>query len=388
VYQEVRVNTEFSIEESILTLARNLIQRESVTPQDRNCQQLISDALGRSGFTCESFDYGEVSNLWARHGNCDPLIVFAGHTDVVPTGSLERWEHPPFSATVRDGILHGRGAADMKGSIAAMVTACQRFTASEPAHAGSIAFLITSDEEGPALNGTRHVIEQLQKRAESLRWCIVGEPTSREFLGDTIKNGRRGSLDGTLSVRGMQGHVAYPHLADNPIHRAAPLITALVSCEWDTGNEDFPPTNFQISNIRSGTGARNVIPDVIEIVFNFRFSPESTVNELKNRVETICQQYAVEFTINWLPPSPVYHTPAAELVEAARTVIRSETGLDPVLATDGGTSDGRFIAKTGAQVIELGPINRTIHSTDEHVLVSDLVLLSKVYEGILFHLLK
>ena len=388
MYQEACVNTEFSIEESTLAFARDLIQRESVTPQDRGCQQLISDTLKRSGFTCESFDCGEVSNLWARHGNCDPLVVFAGHTDVVPTGPLERWQHPPFSATVCDGLQHGRGAADMKGSIAAMVTACQRFTTREPSHAGSIAFLITSDEEGPAVDGTRHVVEQLQKRAESLHWCIVGEPTSREFLGDTIKNGRRGSLDGILNLRGMQGHVAYPHLAENPIHRAAPLITALVSCEWDTGNEDFPPTSFQISNIRSGTGARNVIPDVIEIVFNFRFSPESTVIELQNKVETICQQYAAEFTIDWLPPSPMYHTPAAELVEATRAVIRAETGLEPVLATDGGTSDGRFIAQTGAQVIELGPVNRTIHSTDEHVRVSDLVRLSKVYEGILLRLLK
>ena len=388
MYQEVRVNTEFSIEESTLTIARNLIQRESVTPQDRGCQQLISDALRPAGFACESFDCGEVCNLWARWGNRDPLIVFAGHTDVVPTGSLERWRHPPFSATVSDGLLHGRGAADMKGSIAAMVTACQRFTASEPSHAGSIAFLITSDEEGPAVDGTRHVVDQLQKRSESLHWCIVGEPTSRENLGDTIKNGRRGSLDGTVNLRGVQGHVAYPHLAENPNHRAAPLITALVSSEWDTGNEDFPPTSFQISNIRSGTGARNVIPDEIEIVFNFRFSPASTVFELKKKVETICRQYVAEFSINWQSASPVYHTPAAELVEATRTVIRTETGLEPVLTTDGGTSDGRFIAETGAQVIELGPVNRTIHRTDEHVRVSDLALLSKIYEGILFHLLK
>jgi succinyl-diaminopimelate desuccinylase len=276
----------------------------------------------------------------------------------------------------------------MKGSIAAMVTACQRFTASEPSHAGSIAFLITSDEEGPAVDGTRHVVEQLQKRAEALRWCIVGEPTSRERLGDTIKNGRRGSLDGTLNLRGILGHVAYPHFAENPIHRAAPLITALVSSKWDIGNDDFPPTSFQISNIRSGTGARNVIPDEIEIVFNFRFSPESTINELQNKVEAICQQYAAEFTIDWLPPSPVYHTPAAELVETTQAVIRAETGLEPVLATDGGTSDGRFIAQTGAQVIELGPVNHSIHRTNEHVRISDLALLSKVYEGILLNLLK
>jgi succinyl-diaminopimelate desuccinylase len=365
-----------------------LIQLESVTPEDRGCQRLISDALSPAGFAFESFDCGEVSNLWARRGDAHPLIVFAGHTDVVPTGSLERWKYPPFSATVSDGLLHGRGAADMKGSIAAMVTACQRFIASEPSHAGSIAFLITSDEEGPAVDGTRHVIEQLEKRAESLRWCIVGEPTSRVHLGDTIKNGRRGSLDGTLNLIGMQGHVAYPKLAENPIHQAAPLITALVNSHWDTGNEDFPPTSFQISNIRSGTGARNVIPDQIEIVFNFRFSPESTAIELMDKVENICRQFTERFSIDWQPPSPVYHTPAADLVDATRTAIRVETGLEPVLATDGGTSDGRFIAQTGAQVIELGPINRTIHSTDEHVRVSDLVLLSKVYEGILLHLLK
>jgi succinyl-diaminopimelate desuccinylase len=276
----------------------------------------------------------------------------------------------------------------MKGSIAAMVTACQRFTTREPSHAGSIAFLITSDEEGPAVDGTRHVVEQLKKRAESLHWCIVGEPTSQEHLGDTIKNGRRGSLDGILNLRGIQGHVAYPHLAENPIHRAAPLIKELVGCDWDTGNEDFPPTGFQISNIRSGTGARNVIPGEIEIVFNFRFSPESTVIELQNKVEAICQQYATEFTIDWSPPSPVYHTPSAELVETTRAVIRAETGLEPVLATDGGTSDGRFIAQTGAQVIELGPVNRTIHAINEHVRISDLVRLSKIYEGILLRLLK
>ncbi len=276
----------------------------------------------------------------------------------------------------------------MKGSIAAMITACQRFTTSEPSHAGSIAFLITSDEEGPAIDGTRHVVEQLQKRSESLRWCIVGAPTSRDYLGDTIKHGRRGSLDGTLNLRGIQGHVATPHLAENPIHQAAPLITALVNSEWDAGNEDFPPTSFQISNIRSGTGVRNVIPDEIEIVFNFRFSPSSTVTELKEKVEVICRQYVTKFSINWQSASPVYHTPAAELVETAQTVIRAETGLEPLITTDGGTSDGRFIAKTGAQVIELGPINRTIHSTDEHIRIVDLALLSKVYEGILFNLLR
>jgi succinyl-diaminopimelate desuccinylase len=382
------MKTDYSVEQSTLALARNLIQRKSVTPQDCGCQQLISGALRSSGFTCESFDCGEVSNLWARHGSRDPLVVFAGHTDVVPSGPLERWQHPPYSATVDDGVLHGRGAADMKGSIAAMITACQRFTANRPTHAGSIALLITSDEEGPAVNGTRHVVNQLQKRDEAFHWCIVGEPTSRKHLGDTIKNGRRGSLNGTIKLRGIQGHVAYPHLAENPIHKAAPLITALVGYEWDAGNKDFPPTSFQISNIRSGTGAPNVIPDEIQIIFNFRFSPESTATELRDKVETICLQSETEFTIDWQPPSPMYHTLATELVEVTREIIRIETGLEPILATDGGTSDGRFLAQTGAQVIELGPVNETIHSTDEQVRISDLTQLSKIYEGILVHLLR
>ena len=381
------MKTELSIEESTLAFARNLIQRESVTPQDRGCQQLICDALRPVGFICESLNCGEVRNLWAKRGNQTPLIVFAGHTDVVPAGPLDQWQHPPFSATICDGLLHGRGAADMKGSIAAMVTACQRFTANNPDHIGSIAFLFTSDEEGAAIDGTRHVVEQLQIRGESLDWCIVGEPTSCEYVGDTIKNGRRGSLDGTLTLRGVQGHVAYAHVADNPIHRAAPLISKLVDCEWDNGNEVFPPTSFQISNIKSGTGARNVIPGDIQIFFNLRFSPESNVAELEAKVEMICRQYTDTFAIEWRSPSPVYYTPAEELVEVTRKAIQAETGLEPALTTDGGTSDGRFISKTGAQVIELGPVNHTIHSTNECVKISDLTILSRIYEGILLRLL-
>nr|ADI22161.1 acetylornithine deacetylase/succinyl-diaminopimelate desuccinylase and related deacylases [uncultured gamma proteobacterium HF0200_24F15] len=381
------MNIRLSIEKSTLKLAQNLIRRASVTPEDGGCQQLISEALKPFGFVSESFDFGGVHNIWLRRGTGNPLIVFAGHTDVVPTGSLERWRFPPFSAIVSQGLLHGRGAADMKGSIAAMVTACQRFAATNQNHTGSIGFLITSDEEGPAINGTKHVITELQKRGESFKWCIVGEPTSRKRIGDTIKNGRRGSLNGTLNLRGIQGHVAYPHLARNPIHHAAPLIVALTNHEWDSGNEDFPPTTLQISNIRGGSGATNVIPDEIEIIFNFRFSPESTVPELQDKFQDICKEQTNDFTIDWQPASPMYHTPAAELVKVARKIIRAKTGIKPTLATDGGTSDGRFISGTGAQVIELGPINRTIHSSDEHVRVSDLGLLSEIYEDILTDLL-
>ena len=375
------------IQETTLVLARDLIQRESITPHDAGCQDIILNALASSGFSNEQMPFGNVQNLWLRRGDSAPLLVFAGHTDVVPTGPVDRWEYPPFSAEVVDGVLHGRGAADMKGSIAGMVTACQRFVTDHPEHLGSIALLITSDEEGPAIDGTRRVIETLQQRGEAPDWCIVGEPTSGHLLGDTIKIGRRGSLDGTIRLQGIQGHVAYPQLADNPIHRAGPLITALTNHEWDSGNVDFPATNFQISNIRSGTGARNVIPGEIEIICNFRFSPASTVKILCQTVEKICQQHAQDFIVEWNPPSPMYHTVTTELIEAARDAIQQETNLNPILATDGGTSDGRFIAKTGAQVVELGPVNKTIHRADECVRVTDLTLLSRIYEKILMNLL-
>ena len=382
------MTTESSIERSTLKLARALIQKASVTPNDEGCQQLIIGELETVGFSCESFNYGTVHNLWAKCGDQSPLIVFAGHTDVVPAGPLEQWAHPPFSAAVSDGLLHGRGAADMKGGIAAMITACQRFTTSRSEFKGSIGFLITSDEEGPAIDGTRYALEQLQKRSEIFRWCIVGEPTSHKNLGDTIKNGRRGSLDGSLILHGIQGHVAYPQLADNPIHRAAAVISNLIKFEWDKGNTDFPPTSFQISNIRSGTGARNVIPSEVEILFNFRFSPESTVNDLQKKIETICSQHSDHFSIRWESPSPTYHTPAGTLVDIVKSAIHKQTGLRPILSTSGGTSDGRFIAKTGAEVIELGLMNDTIHSTNEHIRVTDLTLLSKIYEAILVKLLR
>jgi succinyl-diaminopimelate desuccinylase len=318
----VSPQSENLIQENTLMLARDLIRRESVTPHDAGCQQIIVKALEPSGFVNESMRFGDVQNLWLRRGESTPLLVFAGHTDVVPTGPIDRWEYPPFAAKVAEGILHGRGAADMKGSIAAMVTACQRFAIDHPEPVGSIALLITSDEEGPAVDGTRRVVEILQQRGETPNWCIVGEPTSRNQLGDTIKNGRRGSLDATIRLRGIQGHIAYPQLADNPIHRVGPLITALTTREWDTGNTDFPATSFQISNVQSGTGARNVIPGEIEIICNFRFSPVSSVETLRHTVEEVCQQYSQDFVVEWNPPSPVYHTIAAELIEATREAVR------------------------------------------------------------------
>ena len=381
------MNTELLIEESTITLARALIQRASVTPNDNGCQKIIRDELEKVGFICEQLDFEDVSNLWARYGTQEPLLVFAGHTDVVPTGPLDQWDYPPFSASTDNGLLHGRGASDMKGSIAAMVTASQRFAVNSTKANGSLGFLITSDEEGPAINGTRHALTELQQRSETIKWCIVGEPTSRRRLGDTIKNGRRGSLNGVLNIYGVQGHVAYPQLADNPIHRSSPLISELTNYKWDDGSIDFPPTSFQISNISSGTGALNVIPGDIRILFNFRFSPESTVADLQNKVESICKHHCDHYTIEWSPPSPVYHTPKGILVDTARDVITKVTGIKSDLATDGGTSDGRFIAQTGAEVIELGPVNDTIHSAKERVRIADLTELSKIYEGILNSLL-
>ena len=372
---------------STLEFARDLIRQPSVTPDDAGCQDLIAEALQPAGFKAEFLTYGEVRNVWLRRGQVDPLMVFAGHTDVVPTGPIEQWHYPPFDAVVQDEVLHGRGAADMKGSLAAMVTACQQFVIDHPNHRGSIALLITSDEEGPADNGTVKVVEKLCGREEIIDWCIVGEPTSREQIGDVIKNGRRGSLGGKLTIKGIQGHVAYPHLADNPIHRAADIVTRLVAQTWDEGNECFPPTTFQVSNLNSGTGASNVIPAQAELDFNLRYSPESSVESIKERVNALCQQVWTDYEIDWSRPNLPFQTQPGELADAVSTAIYAVTGLTTDLSTEGGTSDGRFIAPTGAQVIELGPVNRTIHQINEQVAVADLETLAIIYQKILENLL-
>jgi len=368
-------------------LSRALIARPSVTPDDQGCQQLLAERLQALGFVIEHLRFGDVDNLWARHGSDAPLFVFAGHTDVVPPGPLDEWATAPFDPVIKDGYLYGRGAADMKSSIAAMVTACERFLPAHPDHKGSIAFLITSDEEGPSVNGTVKVVEALQARNEQIDWCLVGEPSSKDQTGDTIKNGRRGSLNGILEIRGKQGHVAYPHLADNPIHRAAPALAELATVEWDTGNEFFPPTTFQISNIKAGSGTENVIPGVLKILFNLRFSTESTAASLQSRVEEILTRHGLDYEINWKLSGAPFLTSAGELVDAARTAIQSTIGVETLLSTSGGTSDGRFIAPTGAQVVELGPVNATIHQTNECVKVAELDKLTVIYEKILKQLL-
>ena len=370
-----------------LDLAMDLVSRASVTPEDAGCQQLMRERLEAIGFRCDDLPFGEVSNFWARHGDDAPLLVFAGHTDVVPTGPLEQWQSDPFQAEIRDGMLYGRGTADMKGSLAAMVTACEAFVTEHPDHSGSIGFLITSDEEGPSINGTVKVVEQLVKRGEKIDLCLVGEPSSSRQLGDVIKNGRRGSLNGRLTVRGKQGHVAYPQLASNPIHLVAPALTELTAIEWDQGNAHFPPTSFQISNIQAGTGAENVIPGELEIMFNLRYSTELNEQMIRQRVHTVLDNHALDYTLDWRLSGEPFLTPAGELVDAARTAIREVMGIDTELSTSGGTSDGRFIAPTGAQVLELGPVNATIHQIDECVAVDALDQLAKIYQRILEKLL-
>ena len=368
-------------------LAGELISHASVTPEDGGCQELIAARLQKLGFIIEPMPFGEVANLWARHGAASPLLVFAGHTDVVPTGPLEQWQSPPFAPAIRDGYLYGRGAADMKGSIAAMVTACERFLGGHPRHRGSIAFLLTSDEEGPAVNGTVKVVETLRARGDKIDWCIVGEPTCIKQVGDVIKNGRRGSLNGRLIVHGVQGHVAYPHLADNPIHRAGPALAELCAVTWDHGNAYFPPTTFQISNIHGGTGADNVIPGDLDIIFNFRYSTELTQAAIQQRVEAVLKRHGLRYTLQWKLSGEPFLTAVGELVEAVRAAIRDVSGLDAELSTSGGTSDGRFIAPTGAQVIELGPVNATIHKLNECVAIADLDRLSAQYQRTLERLL-
>ena len=370
-----------------VTLAQNLIRKASVTPDDKGCQDLVVDELRSHGFTPELMPFGEVRNLWLRRGTERPLFVFAGHTDVVPTGPETDWVYPPFSGDVIDDMLHGRGAADMKGSVAAMVTACQRFVETHPDHSGSVALLLTSDEEGPAVNGTVRVVETLSARNEVIDWCLVGEPTSSRAPGGCHKKRSTGSLGGALNVRGIQGHVAYPHLADNPIHRLGRIVSELSSTRWDDGNEYFPATTFQVSNIRSGTGATNVVPGEAEAQFNLRFCPDSTAPDLKEQIESVCRQHADHFEIDWSPLGLPYQTLPGTLVSAVTESISDTTGYSPRLSTDGGTSDGRFIAPTGAQVVELGPLNRTIHQVDEVVSVNDLDTLSQVYEKVLKRLL-
>ncbi len=339
------------------------------------------------GFRCIDLSVGDVSNFWAERGTQGPLLVFAGHTDVVPTGPASQWDSPAFEPTLRDGVLFGRGSADMKGSLAAMLVACEEFVAEHPDHPGRIGFLITSDEEGPAVDGTVKVLDYLRENGKTIDWCLVGEPSSSAALGDVIKNGRRGSLGAVLTVQGVQGHIAYPHLADNPIHRLLPALHALTSEVWDTGNDFFPPTSLQVSNIQGGTGATNVIPGEVKVLFNFRFSTQVTDAELRARTESIMRQFELNYTIDWQLSGHPFLTPVGELVNASIASILEVTGLETTLSTAGGTSDGRFIAPTGAQVVEVGPINATIHKLNEQVLAADLPRLAAIYKGIIARLL-
>ncbi len=371
-----------------LDLAKQIISRKSLTPADDGCLDIIGARLTPLNFKLEKMRCGEVDNLWTRRGSTAPVICFAGHTDVVPTGPADKWVSPPFEPTVRDGMLYGRGAADMKGSIAAFVTAVEKFVAEYPQHNGSIAMLLTSDEEGIAVDGTVRVVEGLQARNEKMDYCIVGEPTCVSKLGDTIKNGRRGSLSGTLTVKGVQGHIAYPHLVKNPIHLSAPAIAELAATEWDKGNEYFPPTSWQISNIRGGTGATNVVPGTVEILFNFRHSTASTVDSLKSRFIAILDKHGLEYDLQWENSSgKPYLTPRGDMVDAVASAIKQVTGIETELSTSGGTSDGRFIADICPQVIELGPLNATIHKLNECVAVADLDALSEIYYLTLVNLL-
>jgi succinyl-diaminopimelate desuccinylase len=376
----------------VLDLTRALIARPSVTPEDAGCQALLADRLGALGFRCETLRFAEVENLWAVrepvNGSGDaPIFVFAGHTDVVPPGPLEQWLSPPFEPVIRDGFLHGRGAADMKSSLAAMVVATERFLAARPDCPARIGFLLTSDEEGPGVHGTKAVIAHLAALGERLDWCIVGEPSSAERLGDTVRVGRRGSLNAILRVHGQQGHVAYPDLADNPIHRAAPALAALAARRWDAGNEFFPPTSLQISNIRAGTGATNVIPGDLEVWFNFRFCTEQTAAGLERQVTELLDAHGLRYDIEWALSGEPFLTGRGRLVAAVQDAIREVTGLDPELSTSGGTSDGRFIAPTGCEVVELGPCNATIHKLNECVAVADLEPLALTYQRVLERLL-
>jgi succinyl-diaminopimelate desuccinylase len=370
-----------------LGLAKELIGRKSVTPADGGCQELIAKRLSAAGFKCEPMNFGAVSNLWARRGSGHPVVCFAGHTDVVPTGPLSEWRSDPFVPTVRDGRLYGRGAADMKSSVAAFVVATEMFLRERPGHSGSIALLLTSDEEGPALDGTVRVVEALKARKETIDYCIVGEPTSVDALGDMMKNGRRGSLSGKLSVKGIQGHVAYPHLARNPVHQVAPALAQLAATQWDKGNESFPPTTWQISNIHAGTGAANVIPGSVEVDFNFRFSTENTDSSLKQKVESILAKHGLEYSIEWTLGAKPFLSRRGKLAQVVLEVAKRHTGRSGELSTTGGTSDARFIIDICPEVLELGPVNASIHKLNENIEISALEQLPKIYLDVLRALL-
>lgn len=370
-----------------LAITQELIREPSVTPHDHRCQEIIANYLKPLGFTIEHMPFNNVSNLWARRGNAKPLLTFVGHTDVVPPGPISQWSSPPFEPTIRDGFLYGRGVADMKCNIAAMITACERFIEKHPAHLGSIAFLITSDEEGVSIDGTAKVIDALIKRHEIIDYCVVGEPSSKTVVGDTLKIGRRGSLSANLTIHGKQGHIAYPHLADNAIHRALKALTELTEITWDNGNEFFPPTSFQMSNIHAGTGANNVIPGELNLLCNFRFSSESTAETLKEKFETILKKHKVNYSVEWHHSGNPFLTKQGKLLKTACDVIAETTKVTPELSTSGGTSDGRFVAAMNSEIVELGVCNATIHQINECVKISDIDLLSEIYEKLLIKLL-
>jgi succinyl-diaminopimelate desuccinylase len=369
--------------DAALALAKELIARRSVTPEDGGCQDLIAERLAALGFRCEPMRFGAVANLWARRGTASPHLCFAGHTDVVPTGPLDQWLSDPFVPTLRDNRLYGRGAADMKSSIAAFVVALEAFVAERPKHSGSVSLLITSDEEGPSVDGTARVVEALKRRGERVDWCLVGEPTSEEALGDTIKNGRRGSLNGRLTVRGVQGHIAYPQLARNPIHQLAPALAELAATEWDRGNEYFQPTSWQVSNIHAGTGATNMIPAEAVVDFNFRFSPASSEQALKERFEAVLKRHQLDCAVDWARASGSFMSRPGKLAEVLSSVVEKHTGRAPRLSTSGGTSDGRFIVSLCPEVVELGPPNQSIHKLNEHIELAALEQLPRIYLDVL-----
>lgn len=371
----------------VLQLAQALIQRASVTPEDAGCQALIAERLQQAGFVCEHLRYGAVDNLWATHGNGGPVLVLLGHTDVVPPGPPEAWTSSPFVPTIRDGVLYGRGAADMKGSVAAFVIALEQFVASHPDHSGTVALLLTSDEEGDAIDGVRRVAETFRSRGEHIDWCITGEPSSKERLGDLLRVGRRGTLSATLAVKGVQGHVAYPEKARNPIHQALPALAELTARRWDGGFETFPPTSLQISNAHAGTGANNVIPGELQVLFNLRYNPNWDATRLEGECEAVLRAHGLEYVIHWRRGGEPFYTPEGPLREVAREVLAGYAGVQPEESTGGGTSDARFIAPLGAQCIEIGPVNASIHKVDEHVSVSDLEALPGLYLALIRKLL-